>query len=248
MESTIVTFVSTLRHSDGTGNGNSSKSIKNWLRLSKLVLIVLYMAHCSGSIFFLIANSLHLEGDANNWADTAGILRECTLGALSSGGAASEGNTNGDAYDDYASGHGDGEYGDESSVGSCYGTPADSAIIYNQYMHSLYWATCVMYTVGYGDVTPVSSQEQIFNILLFVIGTCVFAMVIVYVNDIVCQVCGVVFSSLLMLFYDHTYDNDEYTNMASFCVSFESHTLHFNHSTTSAGCDLRHIQISLRSC
>ena len=44
-----------------------------------------------------------------------------------------------------------------------------------------------MYTVGYGDITPVSNGEKIFNILLFVVGTCVVAMVIVYVSDIVCQ-------------------------------------------------------------
>ncbi len=43
------------------------------------------------------------------------------------------------------------------------------------------------YTVGYGDITPVSNIEKIFNILLFVVGTGVVAMVIVYVNDIVCQ-------------------------------------------------------------
>ena len=54
-------------------------------------------------------------------------------------------------------------------------------------MHSLYWATCVIFTVGYGDVVPVANEERLFNILLFVVGTCIFAMVIVYVNDIVCQ-------------------------------------------------------------
>ncbi len=152
----------------GTGSKVGSKW-KNALGIAKLIAVILFTAHCSGCIFFMIANSLHWKGNRTNWADTHNLLRLCSFGAL--------GNV------EMAEGH-------DSSAGrglAACPEPVPWSMVGNQYMHSLYWATCVMFTVGYGDVVPVANEERLFNILLFFVGTCVFAMVIVYVNDIVCQ-------------------------------------------------------------
>eukprot|EP01038_Epipyxis_sp_PR26KG_P012573 gene12573-16861_t len=60
--------------------------------------------------------------------------------------------------------------------------------IIDQYIHSIYWAITVLTTVGYGDITPVSKKEVIYNIFLYVMGTFIFAMVIIYLQDIVSQI------------------------------------------------------------
>ena len=44
-------------------------------------------------------------------------------------------------------------------------------------MYSVYWATTTITTVGYGDVVAVASSERIYNILVFVLGTSVYALV-----------------------------------------------------------------------
>ena len=129
--------------------------------ITKLITVIIFTAHCSGCIFFAIANSLHLHNRTENWADAAGLLRDCSRGFLLG-------------------------VGEGGPVNGCDDATA-WVDVGNQYMHSLYWATCVMFTVGYGDIVPLAKEERLYNILLFFVGTCIFAMVIVYVNDIVCQ-------------------------------------------------------------
>jgi CRP-like cAMP-binding protein len=151
---------------EGSGHANENAGSlgvqwRNIVGIAKLIAVIIFTAHCAGCLFFIIANSLHLRGYEHNWAANQGLLRDCSFGILSA--SAAMGGSDG-----------------------CTEVASWSEIA-DQYMHSLYWATCVMFTVGYGDIVPVAQVERIYNILLFLVGTCVFAMVIVYVNDIVCQ-------------------------------------------------------------
>lgn len=62
---------------------------------------------------------------------------------------------------------------------------AHSGILFNEahdarvseYIVALYWAITVLTTVGYGDIVPVTNVEKIYNIVLFVIGTIIFALI-----------------------------------------------------------------------
>lgn len=66
--------------------------------------------------------------------------------------------------------------------------PPTPSLVYTQYIRSLYWAVTVIYTVGYGDVVPVHDVEKGFNLFVFFVGTCVFAMV----SGLCVWVCGYV--------------------------------------------------------
>ena len=55
------------------------------------------------------------------------------------------------------------------------------------YIRSVYWAISTLCTVGYGDVVAVSNSEKLFNIFAFVIGTIVYALITVNLQDIVSQ-------------------------------------------------------------
>lgn len=43
------------------------------------------------------------------------------------------------------------------------------------YMLSIYWAICTVSTVGYGDIRPFNSTEQVFTILWMIIGVAFYS-------------------------------------------------------------------------
>ncbi|KAJ1444165.1 hypothetical protein B484DRAFT_317141, partial [Ochromonadaceae sp. CCMP2298] len=56
-----------------------------------------------------------------------------------------------------------------------------------QYIYSIYWAIALLTTVGYGDITPITPAERVYNVVLFILGTVVYAVVIVNLQDLVSQ-------------------------------------------------------------
>lgn len=131
---------------------SKSRSQKNAIRLVKLIVTIFLIAHMFGCCFFMVANQLHLSGDAENWAEKAGLF------ALP-------------ATTDHAA----------------WSMQPTSAQVFTQYVASIYWAIALLTTVGYGDISPVNDWEKAYNIVLFVIGTLVYAMVIVHLQDIVSE-------------------------------------------------------------
>lgn len=74
-----------------------------------------------------------------------------------------------------------------SESGPLWSVQPSAEQIFTQYIASVYWAIALLTTVGYGDISPVNDWEKAYNILLFVIGTMVYAMVIVHLQDIVSE-------------------------------------------------------------
>lgn len=60
-------------------------------------------------------------------------------------------------------------------------------LLFRQYIYAIYWATATISTVGYGDVVAVSKNERIYNVMVFLVGTSVYAMAVVHLQDIVAQ-------------------------------------------------------------
>lgn len=114
----------------------------------------------------MIANIAHLQGNSNNWADGLGILRECTLGS----------------YDLEVL-----HQGRDSITNPCDDVDGINPdhLLYEQYIPSVYWAMTVLTTTGYGDITPANTNEKIFTIFVFIIGTVVCANVMIHLQEIV---------------------------------------------------------------
>ncbi len=57
-----------------------------------------------------------------------------------------------------------------------------------RYVASLYWAVASMLTVGYGDLTAASKQEQLYNIFAILIGCGIFGYSMNQIGDIIQQI------------------------------------------------------------
>ena len=134
-----------------------SSSLKLTLRVCKLIFAVVISAHIFGCIFFIVGNQQHLRGSENNWADDAGILRNCSLGSHG-------------ARDRYRH--------------ECDDSPSMQELM-TQYVFSIYWATATLTTVGFGDISAVSSLEQTFAMVVFLVGTAAYTVIVTNLEDIV---------------------------------------------------------------
>ena len=132
-----------------------SESFKLMLRVCKMILAVMVLAHIFGCIFFIVGNQQHLRGDENNWADDAAILRNCSLGSM----------------------------GIESRY-KCAESP-ELADIMTRYIFSIYWATATLTTVGFGDISAVNGLEQTFAMVVFLVGTAAYTVIVTNLEDIV---------------------------------------------------------------
>ena len=163
--------------------------MKNVLRLVKLTMAILMIAYVTGAVYFFIAsqvcmhilliyaivgsnyeyihssiNQLQLHDDPKNWANAAGILPDCTS---------------------YSSQNDSNPLSNAVPVASSCSPTRE--VMLTQGIYSIYWAITVLTTTGYGDITPVSDLERIFNIIVFVMGTLMYATVIAHMEDIVSQ-------------------------------------------------------------
>ena len=132
-----------------------SHSLKLVIRVGNLIFALVVLAHIFGCLFFIVGNQQHLHGITNNWADNAGLLRNCSVGSA---------------------GH--------ENMNKCGGPPSLNEVVH-EYMHSIYWATATLTTVGYGDISAVSSLEQTFAILVFLVGTAAYTVIVTNLEDIV---------------------------------------------------------------
>jgi hypothetical protein len=57
--------------------------------------------------------------------------------------------------------------------------------VFDQYIASAYWAMITMYTVGYGDITPSNSIEQLSTIIFIFLANLVFSYSITTIGNIV---------------------------------------------------------------
>ena len=117
---------------------------------------------------------MHLHNNENNWASVAGILSTCSSSSYSHHHDVSSPSSNASMTT---------TYGLESPT-SCAPT---REVMLTQGIYSMYWAITVLTTTGYGDITPVSELERVFNIVVFVMGILMYATVIAHMEDIVSQ-------------------------------------------------------------
>ena len=169
-------------------------TVKNFLRLAKLIMAILMIAFFTGTLYFLIASQvclyslfcllsafftdygiqiqMHLRNNENNWASVAGILSTCSS---------------------YSHHHDVSSPSSNASMTTTYGLESPSScaptreVMLTQGIYSMYWAITVLTTTGYGDITPVSELERVFNIVVFVMGILMYATVIAHMEDIVSQ-------------------------------------------------------------
>jgi hypothetical protein len=72
----------------------------------------------------------------------------------------------------------------ESGLGWIYFANLVDAEIAEQYIAALYWSFTTMCTVGYGDISPRSTQERLFGIVAILILCFVFANNVRVIGDI----------------------------------------------------------------
>jgi CRP-like cAMP-binding protein len=73
------------------------------------------------------------------------------------------------------------------NLGSKCGYPPKSSLLVTQYTYSLYWATYTITTTGYGDVAAISKVETVYSIFVLILGSLIFTLVIVHLEDIIAQ-------------------------------------------------------------
>ena len=73
--------------------------------------------------------------------------------------------------------------GDTSNWGDAIGLFASK--VNHQYLISLYFAITVLNAVGYGDIVPESNREKVFTCFLIVVGSAIFALIMVRLQNIV---------------------------------------------------------------
>ena len=132
-----------------------SDYFKVMIRMCNLIFAVVILVHVFGCALFVVGDQQHLYGVENNWADNADLLRNCSTG---------------------------------NAVGQnenpCDG-PTSMQQILNQYVVSIYWATATLTTVGFGDISAVSSIEQTFAMMLFLVGTAAYTIIVTNLEDLV---------------------------------------------------------------
>lgn len=145
---------------------------KNVTTLCALVCVMCYCAHVIGCTFLTIGlQSYYTSSPDGNWLVANELLPPCS-------------NDGADLLLSQQQGQQDDSL---SPLVCCLDVSLSAATRVTLYVHSLYWAVGTLCTVGYGDISAVSIHEQQFNVVVFIIGTIVFALVIVNLQDIISQ-------------------------------------------------------------
>jgi len=74
---------------------------------------------------------------------------------------------------------------DESSDTWIRKAHLEDAWVLEQYITSLYWAFTTMVTVGYGDITPRTTNERIYTMLAMIVASGMFSFTINSIGTII---------------------------------------------------------------
>lgn len=74
-----------------------------------------------------------------------------------------------------------------------------------QYVASIYWSSFTLTTVGYGDIYPTNSFEQMFATFVLICGTCAYTLIISNLEEIIAQVdvTSTLFQQKMSKVYDY---------------------------------------------
>ena len=138
----------------------TNNGYKNQLKVGKLFVTVMIVAHWLGCIFFFLA-FIQYKMEQPHWADC---------------GAGNEANR----FFPCQGGEDENENDNENDNDVSYS-------LADRYIRSFYWAVAALSTAGYGDVSASTKIEQYFSIFTLITGLLLFSTIIANLEEIVAQ-------------------------------------------------------------
>ena len=161
----IIRLVKLMRTMDQWGDSAPSEStFTDAIRFSRLVLFIMVLSHLAACVLVIIADPNRpdvLDGSKRSWV-TNYYQQSCFVPIA--------------------------RQNEERDGGiSGAGTECAKPTTLRLYTIALYWAVTTLTTVGYGDVSPHSSEEMLWSIIVQFVGTCSLGYIMGEVTAILTQ-------------------------------------------------------------
>ncbi|KAH8057243.1 cyclic nucleotide-gated ion channel [Aureococcus anophagefferens] len=161
----IIRLVKLMRTMDQWGDSAPSEStFTDAIRFSRLVLFIMVLSHLAACVLVIIADPNRpdvLDGSKRSWV-TNYYTQSCFVPIARQNEEAGGG------------------------IGGA-GTECAKPTTLRLYTIALYWAVTTLTTVGYGDVSPHSSEEMLWSIIVQFVGTCSLGYIMGEVTAILTQ-------------------------------------------------------------